>query len=70
MKDKREKLKNSKIVYQLDCNIKYTGETGRELEIRLKEHHRKIRNRDQNSMIHRHLEVSGHRVMNWEDVQS
>lgn len=72
LKDKRDKIKTSQVVYQLDCvdcNTKYTGETGRELEIRIGEHQRNIRNRDQNSMIYRHLDSSGHRDMKWEDVK-
>lgn len=72
LKDRKNKLSSSQVIYQvkcIDCNMTYTGETGRELEVRITEHRRNIRLRDNNSLIYQHLEQTGHTDMDWDNIK-
>ena len=60
VKDKTNKMKKCGVVYYIQCeNCKndYVGETGRSLDIRLKEHVSRS-----NSAIHEHCEQTGHHI--------
>jgi len=55
LKDKCDLLQNSEVIYQVNCNDcpkTYTGETGRELDVRIKEHQRNVRQQNENSLIY------------------
>lgn len=70
LRSKLSKLKDSipiqnrtNVVYKINCKNctkKYIGETGRELNIRLKEHQRNINNLEENSLIYQHARNFGH----------
>jgi len=60
VKDKTDKLKKCGVVYYIkceQCNNDYVGETGRSLDIRLKEHTARS-----NSAIHEHCSHTGHKI--------
>ena len=65
VKDSREVLETTGIVYQIpcgECNAQYIGETGRELGTRVEEHQRAIRNRQQSSHLYRHIQETQHAI--------
>ena len=69
MKDRREKLDKSNVIYHIkckDCNASYIGETGKELNKRITEHQNAVARRDPLSHIFRHIQDTGH-TFDWGD---
>jgi len=67
VKSARPELKKKEVVYEvpcMDCDSKYIGETGRNLQKRLMEHKAAVRNGDRKNGIAVHLQDHDHRV-NW-----
>jgi hypothetical protein len=58
-------------VYEIKCNEcekKYIGETGRALEVRIKEHQEDVRNKNDKNAMYRHKKDEQHE-MNWDSAQ-
>ena len=71
LKDKIPKNKKTRIVYQIDCkncDKKYVGETGRDLNTRMSEHKRNVRNQEENSLIFQHIDRTNHEF-NFDEVK-
>ena len=51
-----------------DCNLRYVGETGRSLEVRLKVHKDSVRLGRSNNAIFSHVQSTNHNI-NWSDVK-
>lgn len=63
LKDKRSVGERAGVVYQLDCkdcDAKYVGETGRQLQDRMKEHQRDIVNKKKVSKVYEHVNTTKH----------
>ena len=52
------------------CDASYIGETGRPLEIRIKEHKKSVENKDQKSAISEHLMGHPDHSMKWDTVEN
>ena len=68
VKSARPELKKKEVVYEvpcMDCDTKYIGETGRNLQKRLMEHKAAVRRGDRKNGIAVHLQDHDHRV-DWE----
>ncbi|KER27260.1 hypothetical protein T265_05663 [Opisthorchis viverrini] len=60
-KDNRDKTKRNNVIYQIDCNKFYVGQTGRKLCTRIKEHNAAVRRHDPLSLISIHEDQEGHK---------
>ena len=68
MKSARPELRKKEVVYEvpcMDCDSKYIGETGRNLQKRLMEHKAAVRKGDRKNGIAVYLQDHDHRV-DWE----
>ena len=75
MRTKREDtMESSGVVYEVDCNDcikKYTGETGRKLKERIKEHKddgEKSRKDEKITGLSQHVKTTGHNIA-WDNVK-
>ena len=56
---------NANVVYKInckDCDVSYVGQTGRRLEVRIKEHTRKYITHDNNSSLYTHAINNNHSI--------
>ena len=63
LKDKRNVGEKAGVVYKLDCkdcDAKYVGETGRQVQDRMNEHQRDIVNKKRVSKVYEHVSRTGH----------
>ena len=63
LKDSRLNEEKRNIIYQINCNncsAVYIGESGRNMEIRLKEHERDFRNMKMNNNMFQHMSETNH----------
>ena len=71
-KNKNQHDKNNNIIYKVNCNncvASYVGQTKRQLQIRIKEHHNNIKlDQSKYSVILKHITEINHNF-NWEKVR-
>ena len=63
LKDQRPVQERAGVVYKIDCgdcNAKYVGETGRQVQDRMAEHQRDIANKKKASKVFEHVSRTGH----------
>ena len=64
-KDREEKYNKNNVVYKINCKnceATYVGQTGRRLNIRIKEHRKKYLDKDDKSSIFAHPENNNHTI--------
>ena len=64
-KDKTKTRYNVHVVYKInckDCNASYVGQTGRRLNVRIKEHTKEYNMQDENSSLYIHTIDNNHRI--------
>ena len=64
-KDGNQICDNACIVYKInckDCNASYVGQTGRRLNVRIKEHAKRYTMKDENSSLYTHTKDNDHNI--------
>ncbi|GAA51625.1 solute carrier family 29 (equilibrative nucleoside transporter) member 1/2/3 [Clonorchis sinensis] len=67
-KGNQDKTKRNNVLYQINCNKFYVGQTGRKLCTRIKEHNAAVRRHDLLSLISIHEDQEGH-IFNLENAK-
>ena len=64
-KDKCKTGENTNVVYRVDCNdcdATYVGQTGRRLDIRIREHKKRCEKYDMNNALYTHISETNHSI--------